>query len=342
MAVVESFGLVRQVEIHVQEAQRITMKFPKHRSQHSPYSDRDQSHLLPAVDTQPSAGHLPVWQQPMSRRRLLKTATGIAAASALGGAGAWGLRPTEAIAAGSKMPKPIPGGLRIFGELFHVYMPGVFASQDDEPSTITDFAGVIGLAVLQGRGTRTDKKTGATSRHPFEADIRFMKGLYKGEDKHVHQATFAMVSLRVFQAEMAHHIHHFNPGIAANGLVWTTRIPNQSILIDLRKGQASMQVTDLGVEDAFTFENALVGGGKTPIPAVVSYTVRWNKKQDFARICDKAQDFSGDFVRTAATVKWNGETKRFKYVSDASFTSHSTFAEVGFERNGVSFQTVCW
>jgi hypothetical protein len=327
---------------HVQEAQRITMKFPKHRSQHSPYSDRDQSPLLPAVDALPSPDHTPVWQRPMSRRRLFKVATGVAAVGALGSAGSWGLRPAEAITAGSKMPKPIPGGQMFFGEFFHIYMPGLFTSEDDEPSTITDFAGFIGLAMLQGRGTRTDKKTGAISRHPFEADIRFMKGLYKGEDKHFHQATFAMVSLRVFEAGTANYIHHFNPGIASNGLVWTTRLPNQSVLIDLWKGQASMQMTDLGVEDAFTLENALVGGGRAPVAAAVSCTVRWNKKQDFTRVCDKDQDFGGDFVRTAATIKWNGETKRFKYVSDASFTSHSTFAEVGFERNGVSFQTLCW
>jgi hypothetical protein len=266
----------------------------------------------------------------------------MAAASALFSAGSWGLQPDEATAASSKMPKPIPGGQMFFGELSHIYMPGLFSPEDDEPSTITDFTGLIGLAVLQGKGTRTDKKTGTTSRHPFEADLRFMKGLYKGEDKHFHRATFAMVSLRVFEAGTANHIHHFNPGIASNGLVWTTRIPYQSVLIDLWKGQASMQVTDLGVEDAFTFENALVGGGRAPIPAAVSYTVRWQKRQDSTRLCDKGQDFGGDFVHTLATIKWNGETKRFKYVSDSSSTSRSTFAEVGLERNGVFFNTFCW
>ena len=59
------------------------MKFLTHRSQHSPYSDRDQSHLLPSVDAPPSPGHTQVWQRPMSRRGLLKAATGMAAAGAL-------------------------------------------------------------------------------------------------------------------------------------------------------------------------------------------------------------------------------------------------------------------
>jgi hypothetical protein len=240
------------------------------------------------------------------------------------------------------MPRPIPGGQKFFGDLFHIYMPGLFASGDDEPSTITDFTGLIGLAVLHGKGTRTDKKTGATSRHTFEADMRFMKGLYKGEDKLFRRATFALVALRVFEAGTTNHIHHFNPGGHTNGLVWTTRIPNQSVLIDLWKGQASMQVTDLGVEDAFTFENALMGGGKTPVPAAVSFTVRWHKRQDYIRLCDKGQDFGGHFVHTLATIKWNGETKRFKYVSDLSSTSRSTFAEVGLERNGVFSHNFCW
>jgi hypothetical protein len=117
------------------------------------------------------------------------------------------------------------------------------------------------------------------------------------------------------------------------------RIPND-IGIDLWNGKLIV-VTDLGVE-TFTFENALVGGGKTPIPAVVSFTVRWRDRENYDLICDKSNGFSGHFVRTSATIKWTGETKRYKYTSGPTSSSSSSFAEVALERNGVFFNDLCW
>jgi hypothetical protein len=43
-------------------------------------------------------------------------------------------------------------------------------------------------------------------------------------------------------------------------------------------------------------------------------------------------------VLTEARAAWEGETARAHYVSDALVTSHSLFAEVGHERNGVFFR----
>jgi hypothetical protein len=69
--------------------------------------------------------------------------------------------------------RPIPGGFQLEpgGELFHVFFPGT-----GDPSTITDFKGVVGAAVVDGRGT------GANSAHAFEVDVRFMDGTFVGLD----------------------------------------------------------------------------------------------------------------------------------------------------------------
>jgi hypothetical protein len=67
----------------------------------------------------------------------------------------------------------IPGGFQLTpgGETFHVFFPGT-----GDPSTVTDFKGVVGATVIDGRGT------GANSAHAFEADVRFMDGTFVGLD----------------------------------------------------------------------------------------------------------------------------------------------------------------
>ena len=49
---------------------------------------------------------------------------------------------------GAGEPIPIPGGSSIiedlFGQLFHLFVPGGIDPEDAEPSTITDFVGFIG------------------------------------------------------------------------------------------------------------------------------------------------------------------------------------------------------
>lgn len=84
-------------------------------------------------------------------------------------------------------PKPIPGGIQPFGpgtELFHVFLPG----PGNEPSTITDFNGHVGVAEITGFGTKTSG--GSTSRPFYDVDMRFMKGTYVGVDGRLHSGTF--------------------------------------------------------------------------------------------------------------------------------------------------------
>jgi len=93
---------------------------------------------------------------------------------------------------GSSTPKPIPGGIQPLGpgtETFHIFLP----APGFEPSTITDFNGVVGVANVGGKGTQTDTTTNTSKILPFDADVRFMRGVYVGEDGRVHRNAFVFV-----------------------------------------------------------------------------------------------------------------------------------------------------
>ena len=101
----------------------------------------------------------------------------------------------EAIA--SAEPIPIPGGTPALGGAYHLFGPtpdGSFDPIDAEPSTITDFNGVVALAYINGIVTRTNTKTGEVRVLPtINSDMRLMHGLYRGVDGKLHQGAFALV-----------------------------------------------------------------------------------------------------------------------------------------------------
>jgi hypothetical protein len=133
----------------------------------------------------------PLLERDLNRRQFIRTA-GVAAGVAAG-SGLWGPFLSSALADGSKkgLPKHIPGGIRIFGpgtRVFHLFppIPGY------EPSTITDFDGVVGAAAVKGFGT-AENGQGEKSRRPFDVDMRFMQGRFidrAGGERH---GTFAFI-----------------------------------------------------------------------------------------------------------------------------------------------------
>jgi hypothetical protein len=94
---------------------------------------------------------------------------------------------------------PIPGGTPGFssGDPFeHANLPGPADAAPpfgNEPSSITNFNGVIGVAHFEGDGTATNTKTGKTFKLLYDEDLRFMKGVYQGVDGELHRGTFALV-----------------------------------------------------------------------------------------------------------------------------------------------------
>lgn len=139
----------------------------------------------PPVSLQRPGGHRHFWERAVSRRTFVRGTLGVAGAVA-----ASDLLTTLTFATpGTAAPKPIPGGFTLGGVQFHVNLPGFGV----ENSTITDFVGHLGFADVQGTGTGTDLVTHTSEPLLFDADMRFMKGEYVGEDGGVRRGTFAFV-----------------------------------------------------------------------------------------------------------------------------------------------------
>lgn len=131
----------------------------------------------------------PQLHRPLSRRTFLRGSAG-AAGLALG-SGLLRQLPASAAPPGTGEPSPIPGGIQPVpgGPVFHIFLPG----EGSEPSTITDFNGSVGVSVTQGTWSATGTPTGGVSSGVWEADMRFMKGLFVGTDGRRRQGAFGFV-----------------------------------------------------------------------------------------------------------------------------------------------------
>jgi hypothetical protein len=133
-----------------------------------------------------------------ARRRLLEAGFSrrnfLRAAGSVPGMLLLATRRSTAAAAGCD-PAPIAEELILAPGLpgVHVQLPGVVTPANTDPSTITDFNGHVGFAIVDGTGLRTDLNTGAQAIMPFEVDLRFMEGEFIGTDgRHCHGA-FALI-----------------------------------------------------------------------------------------------------------------------------------------------------
>lgn len=125
-------------------------------------------------------GHAHFWDRAVSRGGFIRTTAGVT--GAVLGADLW-LPALARDDRSASLPKPIPqggigGDFRVF-----VFGPG------NEPSTITDFNGFIGVTDVQGMATNTS--TG--ERLLVDTDMRFMQGVYVSVDGRHHQGTFGFV-----------------------------------------------------------------------------------------------------------------------------------------------------
>jgi hypothetical protein len=123
----------------------------------------------------------------LSRGELVRR--GAAVAGGLAGLGL--LHPAAALGASpSSDPRPIPGGFDSSftpvpsNPLIHVLPPAV----GFDMSTITDFRGVVAAAEIQGTAAGSDGTT-----YSFDADMRFMQGMFVGLDGRVRKGSFGFV-----------------------------------------------------------------------------------------------------------------------------------------------------
>ena len=133
----------------------------------------------------------------LSRREFVRRAGGAVAAGAAVGGGLLRSPLLFASAHSNADPLPIPGGSPALGGGFHVYGPtpdGSFDPIDAEPSTITNFNGVVGLTYISGTVSRRKIGSNVQVELPFIAsDMRFMQGVYRGVDGKPRQGTFGFI-----------------------------------------------------------------------------------------------------------------------------------------------------
>lgn len=119
----------------------------------------------------------------MSRGVFVRRTAGLTAAALTSGAWLPALARAGS-ATTSAAPTPVPANPALGG--LHVSLPG----EGNEPATIFDFNGFVGITEVGGTG-RLTMGDGSTQAAFFDVDNRFMKGEFVGLDGRLHHGTFA-------------------------------------------------------------------------------------------------------------------------------------------------------
>jgi hypothetical protein len=153
-------------------------------------------------------------------------------------------------------------------------------------------------------------------------------------------------------ANLDQQIHDFNVHIDSNDVFWMVQVDGEAVLIDFDRGQARLFVSDLNVYDDHDLGNSLTqglglpGGLGFPYPAIapvapvrakVSFNVNWSGIIAQAPIDNAAQQFSGLFLSTGATIEWSAEEDGFQFQSEPPNPSRNLFSVLGREMNGFFF-----
>lgn len=145
---------------------------------------------------------------------------------------------------------------------------------------------------------------------------------------------------------MAQQIHDYNPGIAANGLFWVISAPSDVVDVNPGAGTASLRMSNVPVMDFHDIGNALTDGHGlpsmsippiAPVPALVSFDIEWSGVIERAIITNENEDFTGQYVRTGATIQWSSSEAGFAFTSEPPNPDRNLYSVVGHERNGVFF-----
>jgi hypothetical protein len=128
-------------------------------------------------------------------------------------------------------------------------------------------------------------------------------------------------------------------------LFWTVALPEGAVEVH-PGGGAEMRGNDVQLLDFGNFGNSLFGGGPPPLPATVSFLVRWaggahghGANPERAHVVNTTDGHAGEYIRSTAQMQWSATIGDFDYVSAPIGTSSSDFAEFGKERNGVFFNS---
>ena len=129
-------------------------------------------------------------------------------------------------------------------------------------------------------------------------------------------------------------IHDFNPGTAQSGLFWTTVIEPESVHVDLGTGTAVYELRDAHPKDYITFENAILGNGPSPRPAVVSFKVQWTATGAEQNFDNPAQKYRATVRDASAQMEWSARSGDYVFQSAPLASSTTAAAQLGQESNG--------
>jgi hypothetical protein len=145
---------------------------------------------------------------------------------------------------------------------------------------------------------------------------------------------------------LSQQIHDYNPGISPNGLFWLISAPKDVVDVSPGSGTASLRMVDVPVMDFHDLANALTNGHGlasppvppiAPVPATVSFDIEWGGVIERAIVTNENEDFTGQYVRTGATIQWSSKQAGFEFLSESPNPARNLYAVVGHERNGVFF-----
>ena len=91
------------------------------------------------------------------------------------------------------------------------------------------------------------------------------------------------------------------------------------------------------MKDFHDFENAILGNGESPTPAVVSFTVEWTATGSVTQFENAGQRYRGNMRNATAQMEWTARSGVYEYTSAPLATSTTDAAQIGEERNGSFF-----
>ena len=111
----------------------------------------------------------------------------------------------------------------------------------------------------------------------------------------------------------------------------------RDIQVDLTAGTATLRANDMYMKDFHDFENAILGNGESPTPAVVSFTVEWTATGGVTQFENAGQRYRGNMRNATAQMEWTARSGVYEYTSAPLATSTTDAAQIGEERNGSFF-----
>ncbi len=139
-------------------------------------------------------------------------------------------------------------------------------------------------------------------------------------------------------------IHSYDLGYITgypDGVVWINPIPLDNVVTHFGDGTASLQVTDLAVDDWHTVANSFSDGALvpgSPFAASMSLNMQWSGvNRRLSGFSDPTAGFQGDFIENLATISISVQNSDGSFSFSGSGDTSSCFAQIGQMQNGSFF-----